>query len=205
MARTESKRELILDLAEQGILQKGFSATSIDEIIFEAKISKNGFFYHFKDKNELAKALLQRYIDNEDAILDSVFLEGKERYQDPLDALLCSLELLAKMMDDLPTGHPGCLVATLAYSEKLHDVEVRELNKHAVVSWRERFLIELKRISDIYPAQDDVKLRSVADMISSAIEGGIVLSRALNEPKVLGDQIRMLASYVKLLFPKNRT
>jgi hypothetical protein len=78
------------------------------------------------------------------------------------------------MMDDLPKGHPGCLVATLAYSEKLHDIEVRELNKHAVVSWRERFLIELKRISDIYPAQDDVELSSVADMISS--QSRVVLS-----------------------------
>ena len=36
-----------------------------DEIIAEAGITKSGFFYHFRDKNDLAKALLQRYLDNE--------------------------------------------------------------------------------------------------------------------------------------------
>ena len=36
----------------------------IDEIIAEAGITKSGFFYHFRDKNDLAKALLQRSIDN---------------------------------------------------------------------------------------------------------------------------------------------
>lgn len=200
MTRTSSKRELILDLAEQGVLAKGFAATSIDEIIMEAEISKNGFFYHFKDKNELAKALLQRYLDNEDKILDDVFEQGAACSDDPLTAILHSLECLATMMDDLPTGHPGCLVATLAYSDKLHQKDVRELNKFAVKSWRERFLKNLQQVAKVYPLQDDVNLESVADMISSSIEGGIVLSRALGEPRVLGDQIRMLRSYVKLLF-----
>jgi AcrR family transcriptional regulator len=202
MAKTSSKRELILDLAEQGVLAKGFASTSIDEIIMEAQISKNGFFYHFKDKNELAKALLQRYLDNEDAILDDVFARGKAHSDDPLAALLYSLETLAKMMDDLPNGHPGCLVATLAYSEKLHNRDVRELNKHAVMSWRQRFITELQGVAESYSIKDDVSLSSVADMISSVLEGGIVLSRAVNDPGLLGDQIRMLRSYIKLLFSK---
>lgn len=200
MSKVTSKRELILDLAEQGVLAKGFASTSIDEIVFEAKISKNGFFYHFKDKNALAKALLQRYLDNEDAILDDVFHRGAAHSSDPLDALLFSLECLATLMDDLPNGHPGCLVATLAYSEKLHDQDVRELNKNAVVSWRHRFLLELEKVEKEYAVQDKVSLSSVADMISSILEGGIILSRALGDPKILGDQIRMLASYVRLLF-----
>jgi AcrR family transcriptional regulator len=200
MAKNTSKKELLLDIAEQGILSKGFSDTSIDEIAFEANISKNGFFYHFKDKNELAKALLQRYIDREDDILDSVFDRGAEYSKDPLESLLHSLELLARMMDDLPNGHPGCLVATLAYSDKLHNSEVRNLNKNAVRCWRERFRIELAKVSEIYSIQDDVSLESVSDMISSTIEGGIVLSRAMSEPKILGEQIRILCSYIKLLF-----
>ncbi len=200
MARNSSKRELLLDIAEQGILAKGFADTSIDEIVFEANISKNGFFYHFSDKNELAKALLQRYIDREDEILDSVFNQGAEHNADPLESLLYSLELLAQMMDDLPNGHPGCLVATLAYSDKLHNSEVRDLNKSAVYCWRKRFLIELENISNTHRIQDDIKLESLSDMISSTIEGGIVLSRALNEPKILGEQIRALRSFIKLLF-----
>jgi AcrR family transcriptional regulator len=200
MAKSASKRELILDLAEQGILAKGFASTSIDEIIFEAGISKNGFFYHFKDKNELAKALLERYVENDDAIFDEVFEKGREHSDDPLESFLFSLDLLASLMDDLPNGHPGCLVATLAYSDKLHNPDIRELNKDAVMSWRKRFLSEFEVIAKLYPMQDKVRLESLADMVSSSIEGGIVLSRAVEEPKVLGDQIRLFRSYIKLLF-----
>ncbi len=53
-----SAREKILELAEASVLQKGFGATSIEELIAGAGITKSGFFYHFKDKNDLAKALM---------------------------------------------------------------------------------------------------------------------------------------------------
>lgn len=199
-----SKKDLILDLAEQAILAKGFSATSIDELVFEAKISKNGFFYHFKDKNDLAKALLQRYIDNENATLDVMFREGRSHTANPLEAMLYSLELLAKMMDDISNGHPGCLVATLSYSENLHNREIRELNRQALDVWRGRFFSELESILDTNQLNKDVDLNDVAEMILSIIEGGIVLSRALNEPSILGRQIRLSRYFIGLIFSSTR-
>ena len=63
MGKSQNKREQILEIAERAVLAKGFGATSIEEIIAEAGITKSGFFYHFKDKNELALALINRYID----------------------------------------------------------------------------------------------------------------------------------------------
>jgi AcrR family transcriptional regulator len=54
-------RERLLALAEEAVLAKGFAGTSIEELIAAAGITKSGFFYHFKDKGDLAKALLLRY------------------------------------------------------------------------------------------------------------------------------------------------
>jgi AcrR family transcriptional regulator len=51
-------RQRILDVAQSAVLEKGFAATSIEEIIAEVGITKSGFFYHFADKGELARALL---------------------------------------------------------------------------------------------------------------------------------------------------
>ena len=48
-------RERILDVAEAAVLEKGFAATSIEEVIAAVGITKSGFFYHFRDKNELAQ------------------------------------------------------------------------------------------------------------------------------------------------------
>ncbi|WP_108126304.1 TetR/AcrR family transcriptional regulator [Saccharospirillum mangrovi] len=195
-----SKRELILDIAQESVLAKGFGGTSIDEIVAEAQITKSGFFYHFKDKNELARALLQRYIDTEDAILDDVFGRAKDLHDDPLHAMLIGIKLLAELMADLPNGHPGCLVATVSHAERLYDRPTRELNRQAILAWRKRFHTMLLEIAERYPPKDDVNLEVLADMISTVIEGGIVMSRAVQEPKVLPDQLMMLRSYLKLLF-----
>lgn len=200
MEKARSKRELILDIAETGILTKGFGGTSIDEIVAEAEITKSGFFYHFRDKNELARALLQRYLENEDALLDGVFARARELHGDPLHSFLIGLKMLAEMMADLPNGHPGCLVATVAYSERMFDRDVRALNRQAILTWRERFLGMMQEIATMYPPSDDVDLRCLADMVSSTVEGGIVMSRAVGEPMVLAEQIMLLRSYVRLLF-----
>jgi AcrR family transcriptional regulator len=48
-------RERILEVAETAVLEKGFAATSIEELIAAVGITKGGFFYHFRDKGELAK------------------------------------------------------------------------------------------------------------------------------------------------------
>ena len=58
----EATRERILAVAEASVLAKGFGATSIDEVIAEAGLTKSGFFYHFRDKNELAREMLRRYV-----------------------------------------------------------------------------------------------------------------------------------------------
>ena len=54
MGKGEATRERILEIAEAAVLAKGFGATSIEEVIAEAGLTKSGFFYHFKDKNALA-------------------------------------------------------------------------------------------------------------------------------------------------------
>ncbi len=200
MAKETSKRELIMDIAQDAILAKGFGATSIDEIIAEAEITKSGFFYHFKDKGVLAQALLQRYLDTEDGILDDVFQRARELNDDPLHAFLIGLKLLAELMADLPNGHPGCLVATFAYTDRMFDQQVRLLNKEGILSWRKRFTAMLEEIAEIYPPKDDVNLNALADMVSSSVEGGIILSRGVEEPLVLSQQIILLRSYIKLLF-----
>jgi AcrR family transcriptional regulator len=47
VARGEQTRDRIMNIAEASVLAKGFAATSIDEILFEAGITKSGFLYHF--------------------------------------------------------------------------------------------------------------------------------------------------------------
>src|SRR5688572_27035854 len=86
-------RERILSVAESAVLAKGFAATSIEELIAAVGITKSGFFYHFKDKGELAKGLMLRYIAHDKEVLDDIFHRGDELNEDPLHGFLVGLKL----------------------------------------------------------------------------------------------------------------
>jgi TetR/AcrR family transcriptional repressor of nem operon len=165
-----------------------------------AEITKGGFFYHFPDKSALAKALIERYIAVEDAMIDELETEARLLNDDPLGVVLVGLELLARKLDDMPNGHPGCLVATAAYQERLFEREVREMNRIAVTRWRERFREHFHRIQELYEPREPVDLDALADMVLTLVEGGIVLSRAFGTPTITASQVRLGKAFIKLLF-----
>ena len=200
MARGEETRSKILDIAQDAVLAKGFNATSIEEIVVAAEITKSGFFYHFRDKNALARALIDRHIEVEDQLFDDLLGRARELSDDPLQAALIGLRLLAELIEDMPEGHPGCVVATAVYQDRLFDREVREANRRAVLGWRKRFRKMFDQIVEVYPLRDEVDLDHLSDMVSSVIEGGIVMSRAVGDPLITAQQVMLLRSYLKLLF-----
>jgi hypothetical protein len=97
-------RQQILDAAQAAVLAKGFSGTSIDELIAAVGISKSGFFYHFRDKTQLAMALLERYVEEDGQIFDRVFAEADDLSEDPLHSFLIGLKMLAKIFEDCRAG-----------------------------------------------------------------------------------------------------
>jgi AcrR family transcriptional regulator len=204
MTRTAAKgpdtRTRIMDIAQDAILQKGFDATSIEEIVAAAEITKGGFFYHFPDKNALARALIERHIAIEDQIFDDLWARARDLHDDPLHSTLIGLKLLAEMLADMPNGHPGCIVATAAYQDRLFDAEVRGLNRRAVLGWRARFRAMFDEIAALYPPREEVDLDALADMVSTVVEGGIVMSKSLGEPHMIVGQILLLRQFLRQMF-----
>ena len=198
--RRTDTRDRLLDLAEQAILAKGFASTSIDELIAGVGITKSGFFYHFKDKNELARALLERHIKRDKELLDELFRRAEELNDDPLHGFLVALRLFAEMMNELPEAHPGCLSATLCYQDQLFDSTVHALNAQAVLAWRLRFRMKLETIAARYPPREPVDLDALADMISTLVEGGLVMGRALKDPRILPRQIMLFRDFLRMSF-----
>ena len=193
-------RDRILQVAEAAVLEKGFAGTSIEELIAAVGITKSGFFYHFKDKNELARALLVRYVEREDTLFDDLFRRADELHEDPLHGFLVGLKLLAEMMADLPAGHPGCLVAAYCYQDRLFDKEVRSLNTQAVLGWRRRFRERLDRIAARYPPRIPIDLDDLADMLSVVADGGIILSKAVSDPAALSRQVLLYRAFIRAVF-----
>jgi TetR/AcrR family transcriptional regulator, transcriptional repressor for nem operon len=198
--RRGDARERILEIAEASVLEKGFDATSIDELIAAAGITKSGFFYHFRDKTELARVLLARYIERENRLFDELFGRADELNEDPLHGFLVGLKMLAELLADLPNGHPGCLVASYCYQDRLFDQQVRDLNASAVLAWRKRFRARLELIAERYPPRIAVDLDDLADMLSAIADGGIILSKVLKDRTALSRQMMLYRDFVRAVF-----
>ncbi len=201
--RRGDARERILDVAEASVLEKGFDATSIDELIAAVGITKSGFFYHFRDKTELARVLLARYIERETTMFDELFARADELNEDPLHGFLVGLKMLAELLGDLPNGHPGCLIAAYCYQDRLFDQQVRDLNAASMVLWRKRFRTRLDLIAERYPPRIPVDFDDLADMLSVVADGGIILSKVLRDPPALSRQILLYREFVKSVFVGN--
>ena len=195
-----SARERILDIAEAAVLAKGFGATSIDEIIAELQITKGGFFYHFRDKNALALGLLTRYTARLDQLLGGVFGEARARTSDPLERLVLGLTLFAERMAALPGGHPGCLVTSMSYQDRLFDREVRGLVALNVANWNAFFTDMLDDILAVYRPHLPVDPARLARHICCAIDGGVIMAKTLGRPEILPEQMLMARDHVLMLF-----
>jgi len=143
---------------------------------------------------------VRRYVKTNDDVFDDIFARGRELSDDPLQAFLISLKLLAELMSDLPSGHPGCLIASICYQERLFDREVRDLTADSVRAWNARFRAIFDGIAAVYPPREPVDLDDLADMLSCVTDGAIIMSKALNDPKRLERQILAFRTFVKLLF-----
>ncbi len=199
-SKGEQTREQILATAEKLILGNGYSATSIEQIINESGITKGGFFYHFDGKNDLARKLILRYLEQDEIFFQSLKDRAVSLTEDPLQQLLLFLKLMAEAMEDLPGSHPGCLVASFTYESNQFDDEVRKLTADGLLSWRGFFTKQLERVLEQHTMTIEQPVEQLADMLTSVIEGGIILSRTLNDKTILPNQLLRFRDYIRLLF-----
>ncbi|MFN3931436.1 MAG: TetR/AcrR family transcriptional regulator [Brevundimonas sp.] len=200
VSRGEQTRDRIMDVAEASVLAKGFAATSIDEILYEAGITKSGFFYHFRDKNDLALGLIERFRLQNLSIFEEIFDRAAELNEDPLHAFLVGLKLLAETLADVQAERPGCLVASFVYQDQQYDARVRAVIVDVTLVWRAQFVARLEAIAAVYPPRVDVELRDLADMLTAIIDGGIILSKTLREPQIMARQLLAYRAFVRTVF-----
>ena len=193
-------RERLLAHAEAAVLAKGFAATSIEEIIAAVGITKSGFFYHFKDKSDLAKAMMLRYLAHDKVVLDDLFRRADELNEDPLHGFLVGLKLFAEMMAELPEAHPGCLAASFCYQDQLFNREIHKLNADGLLAWRARFRERLEKIAQQYPPRQQVDLEALSDMAATLVEGGLILGRVLRDVTILPRQVLLYRDLVRAIF-----
>lgn len=194
-------REKLLNAAESMILARGYSATSVDQIIEKVGVTKGTFFYHFKTKNDLARALIDRYARFDEQLLGGNMSRAEKLSDDPLQQVLIFTGLMVEVAEQLDQSpEPGCLFAAYCYESGLFDAEINQVVAKAMLAWRDVLGGKLRAAAARRPPRLDVNLDSLADMLTGVLEGAFILSRTLGGSHIFAEQMRHYRNYLQLLF-----
>lgn len=152
------RREELMDAAQTLFVAKGVAATSIDEIVAAAGVSKGGFYHHFASKDALLTALQDRFTED--------FLDDIVAAQAGLSA-----DDWHGRMDALIDASVDSFFARLAVHDVVfHEytpIDRREMNENRVVDHLHQFLAEGTRAK----AWAVERPRLIAVMLFHALHG----------------------------------
>jgi TetR/AcrR family transcriptional repressor of nem operon len=198
----EKTRERILDAAQALILDHGFGSTSVDAVVTRAGITKGAFFHHFASKAQLARALVERYAQLDQAHLAQQLERARKLASDPLQQVLVLIGLYEEEFDGMEEAFPGCLFASYIYESKLFDAEVMDILTESTLHWRRVMVELLTRVAQKYPPRMPVDIESLADLFYSLSEGAFIMTKTLGDKTLLSRQARHLRNYLELLFAR---
>jgi TetR/AcrR family transcriptional regulator, transcriptional repressor for nem operon len=193
-------RTAIMDAAQDLILQQGFAATSIDQIIERTGVTKGAFFYHFKSKSDLAHSLVERYAAVDAAHLERTLDRAEKLRRDPLQQVLIFVGLLEEEAGELTEPFAGCLYASYCYEAQLFTEDTIGVIRSGIESWRKRFADKLQAVIELHPPHLPAMAEKLSGMILAVFEGSFVLSKALAEPQYIAEQLGQYRNYLELLF-----
>ncbi|KFG71620.1 TetR/AcrR family transcriptional regulator [Streptomyces mutabilis] len=94
--RSSATTHQLLTAARKLFASDGYTAASLDAICSDAKVTKGAFYHHFKNKEELFRAVYEREQQN----LSSAIAERYSHYSDPREALFQGIrEFLVSSME----------------------------------------------------------------------------------------------------------
>lgn len=197
----ESTHTNLLDAAQALVMRQGFSATTVDQVIERAGVTKGAFFYHFPSKDALARALVERWSEQDRAQLDGAMARAETLAREPAQRLLVLVGLLAEAADTADEADPGCLYASYCYEAKLMDDAVRGVITNTFGYWHERLTPWFDAALAAHPPKlDGIDAAGLLALLDTVFEGGLVMARIQQDDAALGAQLRQYRNYLELLF-----
>lgn len=170
-----STRERLIETAQRLLWDVGYEAMSPRRILDESGVGQGSLYHHFKGKQDLAHAALERIAEELSTQMEECLSTPSLPPLQRIDAWLCRPRQALK----------GCRLGRLT-SEKAMDegpingpIATYFLRLHSALA---RTLREAKEQGSLYVnAQPD----SLADTLIAIIQGGYVISRASHDPDAL--------------------
>lgn len=189
-------REKLLQASFVLIREKGYSATSVDELCALAGVTKGAFFHHFPSKDALAVAAANRWSE-----LSRDLFEGApyHKHGDPLERLLGYLDFRKTMLTG-DVAEFSCLAGTMVQEVYRTHAEIRAACESSLSGQAASLEEDISEAMRLYRVDANWSALSLALYTQAVLQGAFILAKAKGEPDVAVSSIDHLRRYFELLF-----
>jgi TetR/AcrR family transcriptional regulator, transcriptional repressor for nem operon len=193
--RGATTRDQILNAATRLIHLQGYHGTSLDDVLRESGVGKGNFYYHFKSKEELGYAIIDRVMQAfVQRTLEPVFADQSG---DPIVQIHAFLD---RVLDNQRQRNcvGGCPIGNLA--SELSDVHegFRQRLAGIFAEWRAKLTEALRRSQLGSGVREDVEPSALAQFIVAALEGAILLTKVTKDIRILERCVEQLKQHLAL-------
>ena len=193
----ESKIKL-LNAALTVIRQKGYSATTVDDICHQAGVTKGSFFHHFKSKDELALAAAGYWNEMTGGYFEAA---PYQQLPDPLDRLLGYLDFRAAILTGELSDYT-CLLGTLVQETYATHPEIRRACDQGMSAHIAELARDVEAAKSLYAPNATWSAESVGYFIQSVLQGAFIFAKAKQSAEVAHESLQHLRNYLEFLFPQ---
>ncbi|HEY2177677.1 MAG TPA: TetR/AcrR family transcriptional regulator [Caulobacteraceae bacterium] len=196
-----SARGKLLDAFTTTIREKGYAATSVDELCAKAGVTKGAFFHHFPSKGSVAIAAVDRWSEMSDALFARA---PYHRLDDPLDRILGYLDFRKAMLRG-PVAEFTCLAGTMVQEVYATHPDVRRACDASIGGHAATLEADIAEAMKLYRLRGPWTAESLALHTQVVLQGAFILAKAKGGAEVAEASIDHLRRYVELLFARPRT
>jgi TetR/AcrR family transcriptional repressor of nem operon len=196
MQQPHQSKTRLLDATIKIVRTKGYNATRVEDVCAEAGVTKGSFFHHFKSKDDLARAAVERWKEATAALFANA---PYHQAADPLDRLLAYLEYRKSILaGELPEF--TCFVGTMVQEIYTTNPELRAGCESSIFGHAKRLEPDLAQAIQKYGVAKPVTAQSLALHMQCVIQGSFILAKAAGGAAVAAESIDHLRRYLELLF-----
>ena len=191
-SKGEGTRKAILERAIEVFNVRGYSGTSLNDIMQATGLQKGGIYNHFASKEDLA---LEAF--------DHAFSQISDMMRDWLKGTRNGLERLRAIIQffhnyfETPPFHGGCILLNTAIESDDAHPALCERAQHAMTLWRDLIRRTVEKGIGLGEIHATIDSDNVATLIISTLEGAMVLSRLYKNPVHLHRAVAHLLEYVE--------
>ena len=162
-------KDKLITAAGNLFLVKGYNGTSADQIITEAKVAKGSFFYNFKNKSALAKAVVRHFYDFQ---IKQSLLHAFDSHKAPEKKIYAFLKAVNFDLNRIQFVG-GCLLANFSLELSDTDNEIKDEMNEIYKDWRSIMYPVVKETMN----ENKKEVDDVVEFIITALQGITLTSK----------------------------